>query len=95
MVALCPGVISTTGSKVDVAGDEHPQLRAATVCSPTLLYRVRVKSMEETKVMPDVEEKREFKNLGSTLCRHGGMEEEIRESSALTTFLKLQVNNLL
>ena len=37
-------LISTTGSKANVAGDEHPQLRTATVCVPTLPYHIFFRS---------------------------------------------------
>ena len=32
------GLISTTGSKVNVTGDERPQLRAVTACVNTLYF---------------------------------------------------------
>ena len=32
------GLISITGSKTNVTGHEHPQLRTATACGPTFLY---------------------------------------------------------
>ena len=35
-------LISTTGSKAQVTGDERPQLRAAIVCAPTLSYHIDI-----------------------------------------------------
>ena len=37
-VSWSNGLISTTGSKAYVTGDERPQLRAAIACAPTLSY---------------------------------------------------------
>ena len=37
---MVPCLVSTTGSKADVAENERPQLRAATVYAPTLLFNI-------------------------------------------------------